>query len=946
MMALKTFIRLSNIVAAVVFACGLLSNTDVKAQGCAEITLYKVINCDTVELSAAERNNGISLTCDTSEVHLVAKPFAPGFPDPNNGYYTYERISYDPPSAFNVGSEVHLAADDSWSKIFGFDNYFPVPIQSDTPAFRFYFYDETYSHLVANSNGGIVFYNTTIANMWNTGTKFFSFNEPSQSNYVYCPYSTSQPLPDTRTAWGSSGNPMFNSINGPFQDIYFSETSFPFAKMFISFIGEYPCRKCILSFYDVPMFGNTSQHHTSMIVLYETTNVIEFYIKDKPLRTSTNGSNAILGIQNLDGSAATTITNNQYAPNGGTPTVKSYNNTQWEAHNEAWRIKPTGELQTTVSWFKRPSAGADAGLLVNANYSRSTGGCTYDYVLGAPSVADGPTWYYCRMEVTRAQQDADGQYRSFYVWDSVLIYPLDVPDIVVSHNSASNAVSIANNSDSTATTDTICAGEQLRFNITGGDTVYFIEPNMFSNTPIRNGQVVVNQPSDVDSVLYKFCIVNYDTITGEIKCTRYHSCLIYNRRFTVDLGEDTNICQGDTIIYKDLTDRESDIYSYNYSYQYASSVVGTEAELEYVPNQTGVLRLTMTDNMGCSAYDNANVRVYEYPKLHINGNRDICAGASTTLTVEANTTDNKYLWNDESASSQASVTVSPSTNTTYVVEVTYSPANCSSKDSTEVNVVAIPSIECDQDQRICEGETAVITVIGRAERYTWHSLDESIEGQRGTQYEVAPQMTTTYSVTAVNNDTLNCWASDSMTVYIARKPIITMNYSPNYIDGLTPQVVFADSTTGVVNRLWELSDGYQTDEKVFLHSFDLDDTTQKYDVTLIGITQDGCTDSSFTSIPVRRHHHVWAPNAVYLHDINETNRTFRVHCDNLKDFSLKVFNRWGTLMFETSDPEQAWDCTYKGKNAQQGVYVWIATYHHTDSPEREMVSQGEFVIYN
>ena len=41
-------------------------------------------------------------------------------------------------------------------------------------------------------------------------------------------------------------------------------------------------------------------------------------------------------------------------------------------------------------------------------------------------------------------------------------------------------------------------------------------------------------------------------------------------------------------------------------------------------------------------------------------------------------------------------------------------------------------------------------------------------------------------------------------------------------------------------------------------------------------------------------------------------------------FSLKVFNRWGELMWETEDPMDQWMFTYHDKQIKSGVYVWVA----------------------
>jgi gliding motility-associated-like protein len=40
------------------------------------------------------------------------------------------------------------------------------------------------------------------------------------------------------------------------------------------------------------------------------------------------------------------------------------------------------------------------------------------------------------------------------------------------------------------------------------------------------------------------------------------------------------------------------------------------------------------------------------------------------------------------------------------------------------------------------------------------------------------------------------------------------------------------------------------------------------------------------------------------------------------DYSFKIFNRWGELIFETSDFEQGWDGIYEGKMVESGAFTW------------------------
>lgn len=52
------------------------------------------------------------------------------------------------------------------------------------------------------------------------------------------------------------------------------------------------------------------------------------------------------------------------------------------------------------------------------------------------------------------------------------------------------------------------------------------------------------------------------------------------------------------------------------------------------------------------------------------------------------------------------------------------------------------------------------------------------------------------------------------------------------------------------------------------------------------------------------------------------NDTFGVAGEAIKDFRMQIFNRWGQLIFETSNANEKWDGTYAGQMVPMGVYVY------------------------
>jgi len=51
-------------------------------------------------------------------------------------------------------------------------------------------------------------------------------------------------------------------------------------------------------------------------------------------------------------------------------------------------------------------------------------------------------------------------------------------------------------------------------------------------------------------------------------------------------------------------------------------------------------------------------------------------------------------------------------------------------------------------------------------------------------------------------------------------------------------------------------------------------------------------------------------------------------------FKLSVYNRYGALMFTTTDMRAGWDGTYKGSAAPAGTYYWISTYYDQNNLPR------------
>lgn len=224
--------------------------------------------------------------------------------------YTVSTIPHVPyPWVTATGTElVELYADDRFSSVINL----PFP---------FCFYGSVYNSCVVGSNGVISFdiAHANQVNAWSLTTV------PHGTTPQPIPYAGGTPNTTTSTYYPPA------SIMGAYHDIYPLLNPAGQRKVEYSIVGTAPCRKFVVSFYLVPLYGSTvcnGRYCTQQIVLHENTGIIDVHIGDKPVCNAWNEGLAILGIQNQARNAAV------WAP--------GKNCTVWNETGTSYRFTPSG----------------------------------------------------------------------------------------------------------------------------------------------------------------------------------------------------------------------------------------------------------------------------------------------------------------------------------------------------------------------------------------------------------------------------------------------------------------------------------------------------------------------------------------------------------------------------------------------------------------------------
>lgn len=89
----------------------------------------------------------------------------------------------------------------------------------------------------------------------------------------------------------------------------------------------------------------------------------------------------------------------------------------------------------------------------------------------------------------------------------------------------------------------------------------------------------------------------------------------------------------------------------------------------------------------------------------------------------------------------------------------------------------------------------------------------------------------------------------------------------------------------------------------------------------------------------------YIPNA-FAPNSDGLNREFCVYPTGgeCSSFLLRIFDRWGSLLFETTSPDRCWDGTFRGKPMPTGVYVWVMDIY-SDATKRTEILKGDVTLF-
>jgi gliding motility-associated-like protein len=233
-----------------------------------------------------------------------------------------------------------------------------------------------------------------------------------------------------------------------------------------------------------------------------------------------------------------------------------------------------------------------------------------------------------------------------------------------------------------------------------------------------------------------------------------------------------------------------------------------------------------------------------------------------------------------------------------------------------VTIIDPPSANVFGNSSICIGQSTILTAEGNGDSFIWNT------GAAAGTITIAPGVDTWYYVTYTNG----CGtAVDSVRVIVNPRPIADAGLDTIVGIGNSYELV----PYGGVSYIWSPGTWLTCTECENPITTPLLDT---FYVVLV-IDENGCTATDTVFIEVDPNIHIYIPN-IFSPNGDGINDELFVRGNGIVSIQFLIFDRWGALVFETTDQEIGWDGKHRGKKVNSGAFAYVLHANMIDGESR------------
>lgn len=309
----------------------------------------------------------------------------------------------------------------------------------------------------------------------------------------------------------------------------------------------------------------------------------------------------------------------------------------------------------------------------------------------------------------------------------------------------------------------------------------------------------------------------------------------------------------------------------------------------------------------CNYTDTIIVSNKELPIVDLGPDIKFCKENNFSINITL-TNVNTYLWIDGSSGSPFTANKVGK----YWLKVT-GGNGCYAADTILADTFTSPQMWLGNDTSFCENTSIQLQPNTSFNSYSWQ------DGSTQPTY-----LCTTpgkYILTVTDNN--NCKAIDTIVVNQLPKPTL---FLPNEV-GICRNDTTLVARGNFISLLWD--NGSTTPEFVI-------NREGRYSISVTG--ENGCVNSKNIDVVSNCPASIYVPSA-FSPNSDGYNDDFFAAANDIVSFRLEIYNRWGSLVFETTNTKDKWDGTVNGEFAPNDVYVWVIQYTGADKVSGKLNGQ-------
>ncbi|MBN8836414.1 MAG: gliding motility-associated C-terminal domain-containing protein [Sphingobacteriia bacterium] len=358
------------------------------------------------------------------------------------------------------------------------------------------------------------------------------------------------------------------------------------------------------------------------------------------------------------------------------------------------------------------------------------------------------------------------------------------------------------------------------------------------------------------------------------------------------------------------------------------------------PTDTTKYYVTVTDN-GCINTDSVTVNVLQYISVYAGRDTGICK--TDTIRLHPVSDALSYQWTANTGVAVTSTKyplIQPLTTTKYYV--TANLGKCQASDSVTVRVTPYPQIQVSADTTICYGGRAQLRSNIVGSNFQWWPVNTLINAN--TLNPVAgPQQTTKYILMVSDNigcpkpvyDTITVTVIPAIKVFAGRDTTIVAN-QPLQLNALV-------SNNGSFSYTWAPTTGLDNpfiQNPIATLNAAIDSIRYVVTAQLSGTQCTGYDDiwvKVFKTGP-----DIFVPSAFTPNNDGRNDIIKPIPVGISKFDFFRIYNRWGQLVYSTSEIGRGWDGRLSGVEQPSGTYVFVT--QGTDYTGKVITRKGTIVL--